>query len=199
MKRRWWVMNNLNAVSDRSTKLSSVYNKMWWSSKTNQCFSVVIIKSLSSFQFILCWERIWLIQPKRLHLIIICSSCTTNNYVELFLKYLSLCLFQSDSHTSFLRAARAGNIDKVLEFLKGGVDIGTSNQVRDTSLTVIHYTPTHTWRNMDKMFQKHLIFWWKCGEMLENEPNRKYNTLYLNYNWLGSIRCFIICPPLSVY
>ncbi|XP_033986775.1 ankyrin-2b isoform X1 [Trematomus bernacchii] len=34
----------------------------------------------------------------------------------------------SDSHTSFLRAARAGNIDKVLEFLKGGVDIGTSNQ-----------------------------------------------------------------------
>ncbi|KAI9526668.1 hypothetical protein NQZ68_036933, partial [Dissostichus eleginoides] len=35
----------------------------------------------------------------------------------------------SDSNTSFLRAARAGNIDKVLEFLKGGVDIGTSNQV----------------------------------------------------------------------
>uniref|UniRef100_A0AAQ4RP85 Ankyrin 2 n=1 Tax=Gasterosteus aculeatus aculeatus TaxID=481459 RepID=A0AAQ4RP85_GASAC len=39
-----------------------------------------------------------------------------------------LCLFQSDSNTSFLRAARAGNIDKVLEYLKGGVDIGTSNQ-----------------------------------------------------------------------
>ncbi|KAK7910231.1 hypothetical protein WMY93_014915 [Mugilogobius chulae] len=34
----------------------------------------------------------------------------------------------SDSNTSFLRAARAGNIDKVLEFLKGGVDIGTCNQ-----------------------------------------------------------------------
>ncbi|XP_073762562.1 ankyrin-2b isoform X6 [Danio rerio] len=34
----------------------------------------------------------------------------------------------SDSNTSFLRAARAGNIDKVLEYLKGGVDIGTSNQ-----------------------------------------------------------------------
>ena len=72
-----------------------------------------------------------------------CSSCTTINYVELFLKYLSLCLFQSDSHTSFLRAARAGNIDKVLEFLKGGVDIGTSNQVRDTSHTVTHYTHSH--------------------------------------------------------
>ncbi|GAA6106240.1 ankyrin-2b isoform X5 [Tachysurus ichikawai] len=34
----------------------------------------------------------------------------------------------SDSNTSFLRAARAGNIDKVLEYLKGGVDICTCNQ-----------------------------------------------------------------------
>ncbi|KAM8900535.1 LOW QUALITY PROTEIN: ankyrin-2b [Spinachia spinachia] len=37
-------------------------------------------------------------------------------------------LMLSDSNTSFLRAARGGNIDKVLEYLKGGVDIGTSNQ-----------------------------------------------------------------------
>ncbi|XP_047241904.1 ankyrin-2b isoform X2 [Girardinichthys multiradiatus] len=35
---------------------------------------------------------------------------------------------KSDSNTSFLRAARAGNIDKVLEFLKGGVEISTCNQ-----------------------------------------------------------------------
>ncbi|XP_046900938.1 ankyrin-3 isoform X4 [Hypomesus transpacificus] len=35
---------------------------------------------------------------------------------------------QSDSNTSFLRAARAGNLDKVLELLKGGVDISTCNQ-----------------------------------------------------------------------
>uniref|UniRef100_A0A8C2FJ60 Ankyrin 2 n=1 Tax=Cyprinus carpio TaxID=7962 RepID=A0A8C2FJ60_CYPCA len=34
----------------------------------------------------------------------------------------------SDSNTSFLRAARAGNMDKVLEYLKGGVDISTCNQ-----------------------------------------------------------------------
>ncbi|XP_042169247.1 ankyrin-3-like, partial [Oncorhynchus tshawytscha] len=34
----------------------------------------------------------------------------------------------SDSNTSFLRAARAGNLDKVLEFLKDGVDISTCNQ-----------------------------------------------------------------------
>uniref|UniRef100_A0AAQ6AIE1 Ankyrin 2 n=1 Tax=Amphiprion ocellaris TaxID=80972 RepID=A0AAQ6AIE1_AMPOC len=42
--------------------------------------------------------------------------------------YFPFCLFQSDSNTSFLRAARAGNIDKVLEYLKGGVDISTCNQ-----------------------------------------------------------------------
>ncbi|XP_061101396.1 ankyrin-2-like isoform X2 [Conger conger] len=35
---------------------------------------------------------------------------------------------QSDSNTSFLRAARAGNLEKVLECLKGGVDINTCNQ-----------------------------------------------------------------------
>ena len=41
---------------------------------------------------------------------------------------------QSDSNTSFLRAARAGNLDKVLEFLKGGVDISTCNQVLQRSV-----------------------------------------------------------------
>ncbi|XP_053474927.1 ankyrin-2 [Ictalurus furcatus] len=35
---------------------------------------------------------------------------------------------KSDSNTSFLRAARAGNIEKVLELLKGGQDISTCNQ-----------------------------------------------------------------------
>ncbi|XP_016101477.1 LOW QUALITY PROTEIN: ankyrin-2-like [Sinocyclocheilus grahami] len=35
---------------------------------------------------------------------------------------------KSDSNTSFLRAARAGNIDKVLEYMKGGVDISSCNQ-----------------------------------------------------------------------
>ncbi|XP_027621649.1 ankyrin-2 isoform X20 [Tupaia chinensis] len=35
---------------------------------------------------------------------------------------------KSDSNASFLRAARAGNLDKVVEYLKGGIDIGTCNQ-----------------------------------------------------------------------
>ncbi|XP_027621634.1 ankyrin-2 isoform X5 [Tupaia chinensis] len=37
-------------------------------------------------------------------------------------------LQKSDSNASFLRAARAGNLDKVVEYLKGGIDIGTCNQ-----------------------------------------------------------------------
>uniref|UniRef100_A0A8C2FKT4 Ankyrin 2 n=1 Tax=Cyprinus carpio TaxID=7962 RepID=A0A8C2FKT4_CYPCA len=37
-------------------------------------------------------------------------------------------IFTKMHNTSFLRAARAGNMDKVLEYLKGGVDISTCNQ-----------------------------------------------------------------------
>ncbi|XP_074084741.1 ankyrin-2 isoform X8 [Macrotis lagotis] len=42
------------------------------------------------------------------------------------LQLLPICL--SDSNASFLRAARAGNLDKVVEYLKGGIDINTCNQ-----------------------------------------------------------------------
>lgn len=45
-----------------------------------------------------------------------------NNFFIIF-------LLQSDGNTSFLRAARAGNLDKVLEHLKNNVDINTSNAV----------------------------------------------------------------------
>uniref|UniRef100_A0A8C0G3R4 Ankyrin 2 n=1 Tax=Bubo bubo TaxID=30461 RepID=A0A8C0G3R4_BUBBB len=37
-------------------------------------------------------------------------------------------LLDSDSNASFLRAARAGNLDKVVEYLKSGIDINTCNQ-----------------------------------------------------------------------
>uniref|UniRef100_A0A8B9CJW1 Ankyrin 2 n=1 Tax=Anser brachyrhynchus TaxID=132585 RepID=A0A8B9CJW1_9AVES len=39
-----------------------------------------------------------------------------------------LVFLQSDSNASFLRAARAGNLDKVVEYLKSGIDINTCNQ-----------------------------------------------------------------------
>lgn len=46
---------------------------------------------------------------------------------------LMVCSFffflQSDGNTAFLRAARAGHLDKVLEHLKSNIDINTSNSV----------------------------------------------------------------------
>lgn len=36
---------------------------------------------------------------------------------------------QADAATSFLRAARSGNLDKALDHLRNGVDINTCNQV----------------------------------------------------------------------
>lgn len=44
--------------------------------------------------------------------------------------FFFLLFLQSDSNASFLRAARAGNLDKVVEYLKSGIDINTCNQVR---------------------------------------------------------------------
>ncbi len=38
-------------------------------------------------------------------------------------------LFQTDSNASYLRAARAGNIEKALDYIKSGVDINICNQV----------------------------------------------------------------------
>lgn len=42
---------------------------------------------------------------------------------------LFLFSFQSDPSTAFLRAARAGQLEKVLEYLESGVDINASNAV----------------------------------------------------------------------
>lgn len=43
-------------------------------------------------------------------------------------------LFQSDPSTAFLRAARAGQLEKVLEYLESGVDINASNAVSHRSI-----------------------------------------------------------------
>ena len=36
---------------------------------------------------------------------------------------------QTDGANSFLRAARAGNLEKVMDYLKGNIDIDTANVV----------------------------------------------------------------------
>ncbi|KAF3427023.1 hypothetical protein E2986_13543 [Frieseomelitta varia] len=43
------------------------------------------------------------------------------------LQYSLFLVFQSDPSTAFLRAARAGQLEKVLEYLESGVDINASN------------------------------------------------------------------------
>lgn len=45
---------------------------------------------------------------------------------------LSLFVSKADAATSFLRAARSGNLDKALDHLRNGVDINTCNQVGET-------------------------------------------------------------------
>lgn len=44
---------------------------------------------------------------------------------------------QSDSNASYLRAARAGNLEKVLDYLKSGVEINICNQVLFLSCSCI--------------------------------------------------------------
>lgn len=51
----------------------------------------------------------------------------------LFLFFFS-CFLQSDSNASYLRAARAGNLEKVLDYLKSGVEINICNQVCFTKM-----------------------------------------------------------------
>ncbi|KPP71753.1 hypothetical protein Z043_109303 [Scleropages formosus] len=44
---------------------------------------------------------------------------------------------QADAATSFLRAARSGNLDKALDHIRNGIDINTANQWRSPMAMVI--------------------------------------------------------------
>jgi len=80
---------------------------------------------------------------------------------------------QSDSNTSFLRAARAGNVEKVLEFLKSGQDISTCNQV--TSEPVFQY---YKKQEINAMFSHRF-------------PQPQFKRLALETIWReGGILCF---------
>lgn len=50
---------------------------------------------------------------------------------------MSTFLFQTDPNTAFLRAARAGQLDKIIEYLDSGTvrDINTSNAVSNLITT----------------------------------------------------------------
>lgn len=49
---------------------------------------------------------------------------------------------QSDGNAGFLRAARDGNLQEVLEYLKGSTDINTSNPVSDQFYLSFIYSPS---------------------------------------------------------
>lgn len=51
-------------------------------------------------------------------------------------RFLSVFSLQADAGNSFLRAARSGNLDKVLEHIKNGIDINTANQVRQIHIII---------------------------------------------------------------
>lgn len=61
-----------------------------------------------------------------------------NLYLSVFLS--SFFFLQSDSNASYLRAARAGNLEKVLDYLKSGVDINICNQVRSSLLFFFNHS-----------------------------------------------------------
>uniref|UniRef100_A0A8C1E1T0 Ankyrin-1 n=1 Tax=Cyprinus carpio carpio TaxID=630221 RepID=A0A8C1E1T0_CYPCA len=53
--------------------------------------------------------------------------CSAYGNQKIFISY-SLYLFQADTSTSFLRAARSGNLEKALDHIKNGININIANQ-----------------------------------------------------------------------
>lgn len=89
--------------------LSLACNFCWWTG--NECDFAVI--SIPVLHVLIC---IYLNAP------LICSSTLFNSP--------PLYSLQADAATSFLRAARSGNLDKALDHIKNGIDINIANQVR---------------------------------------------------------------------
>uniref|UniRef100_A0A9J8A1Y0 Ankyrin 1, erythrocytic b n=1 Tax=Cyprinus carpio carpio TaxID=630221 RepID=A0A9J8A1Y0_CYPCA len=56
------------------------------------------------------------------------SACHWSNLDLVFIFSSSLYLFQTDTSTSFLRAARSGNLEKALDHIKNRIDINIANQ-----------------------------------------------------------------------
>uniref|UniRef100_A0A8C6LN22 Ankyrin 1 n=1 Tax=Nothobranchius furzeri TaxID=105023 RepID=A0A8C6LN22_NOTFU len=55
---------------------------------------------------------------------------------ESFPTFSLSCPFQADAATSFLRAARSGNLDKALDHIRNGIDINIANQKGNTALHI---------------------------------------------------------------
>lgn len=67
----------------------------------------------------------------------VCITCIckiTNSRLPLFSP-----LLQTDVNACYLRAARAGNLEKALDYLKNGVDINICNQVCLSFKLIFHH------------------------------------------------------------
>lgn len=56
--------------------------------------------------------------------------CKCNLSIFIFISLSLPLLCQADATTSYLRAARSGNLDKALDHIKNGININLANQVR---------------------------------------------------------------------
>lgn len=75
-----------------------------------------------------------------------CNSMINSHLHLFFSPHLLPCPLQSDSNASYLRAARAGNIEKVLDYIKSGVEINICNQVSQwTDETSLSCPVTLSW------------------------------------------------------
>lgn len=85
----------------------------------------------NAFQWAESCKYVWFV-----HLTSVALDLTFNPVIRI----INFCIFshhlQPDSNASYLRAARAGNLEKVLDYLKTGVDINICNQVWIISVTI---------------------------------------------------------------
>lgn len=82
-------------------------------------------------------------------------TCTPFSVVNLIKYVNSFLLFQDGSH-SFLRAARSGNMQKVLEHLQQNTDINTANAVSAPVFVITSETFILTWTF--EVLAKHICF-----------------------------------------
>ena len=83
---------------------------------------------------------------------------------------------QSDSNASYLRAARAGNLEKVLDYLKSGVEINICNQVCFLTMISMIYTANIYWISTLRCLIEQEIFstTWNLPWSYLLSPNRYF-------------------------
>lgn len=98
--------------------------------------------------------------------------CTFDCIIFLLLFFFSSSSLQADASTSFLRAARSGNLDKAHDHLKNGISINIANQVRSFRST--HKKILFGCACVARLRDKWWIKWWFVSK--EITTFRTYST-----------------------